>query len=198
MAKHSSPPPPACGPWPPSLSSSNPVDLGFSLANSGCSSSRGPPPHYPVFSWLSLFLPAVDFFIQNLFRHTLIIHIVHMTPPADPPSFDKSGNVNMAQDGFDFVTWSQSPFSTQWAMSTDSSDHVSLKDSQGLFICSFQGLDLSSIRYHRSYEHFVQCHVTSLTEKVWPLQLPQVKICTIPCHYSLGDFFHLPRFHCLY
>lgn len=111
-----------------------------------------------------LFLPAIDFFIQNLFRHTLIIHIVHMTPPTDPPWLDKSENVNMAQDGFNFVTISQSPFSTQWDKSTDSSDHISLKDSQGLFICSFQGLDFSSICYHRSYKHSVQCHVTSLTE----------------------------------
>jgi hypothetical protein len=103
-----------------------------------------------VFSWLSLFLPAVDFFIHHLFRHTLIIHIVHMTPPADPSWFDKSENVNMAQDGFNFVTGSQ------WDGSTDSSDHISLKDSQGLFICSFQGLDFTSIcYYHRSYKHSV-------------------------------------------
>jgi hypothetical protein len=96
----------ARGPWPPSLSSSNPVDLGSPLTNFGCSFSRGPPPHYPVISLLSLFLPAVDFFIQNLFRHTLIVHTVHLIPPADL-WFDKSENVNMAQEGFNFVTWSQ-------------------------------------------------------------------------------------------
>jgi len=39
---------------------------------------------------------------------TMIIHIVHKTLPADPPRFDNSENVSMAQDGFNFVTWSVS------------------------------------------------------------------------------------------
>jgi hypothetical protein len=40
---------------------------------------------YPAFSWSSLFLPAIDFFIQELSRHTMIIHVLHMTQAADPP-----------------------------------------------------------------------------------------------------------------
>ena len=70
---------------------------------------------YPSFSWSSSFLPAMKFFIQDIFGHTV-------SPPTNPPGFDRSDNVSMAQDGLDFLVWSQSPFSIQKVGSIDSVD----------------------------------------------------------------------------
>jgi hypothetical protein len=95
----------ACGPWPPSLSSSSPFDLGV-FTRQLCmlillrSSSTLP----RVF--LVVHVSSCRRFLHS--ESTMIIHIVHMTPSADPPSFDNSENVSMAQDGFNFVTWSVS------------------------------------------------------------------------------------------
>jgi hypothetical protein len=100
---------------PPAQSSYNLVDLGYSLAKLWCSSSKGPPPHpLFIFSWSS-FYPAMKFFIQDIFEHTV-------SPPTTPPGFDRSDNVSMAQDGLDFLVWSYSPFSIQKEGSIDSAD----------------------------------------------------------------------------
>jgi len=53
---------------------------------------------YPAFSWSSSFPPVIDSFIHDLFRHTMIIHTLYTTQPADPRRLDKSANVSMAQD----------------------------------------------------------------------------------------------------
>jgi len=57
----------------------------------------------------------MKFFIQDIFVHTV-------SPPTNPPGFDRSDNVSMAQDGLDFLVWSQSPFSIQKERSIDSAD----------------------------------------------------------------------------
>ena len=53
---------------------------------------------YPAFSWSSSFPPVIDSFIQDLFRHVIIIHTLYMTQPADPPLLNKSDNVSMGQN----------------------------------------------------------------------------------------------------
>jgi hypothetical protein len=48
------------------------------------------------FSWSFSFLPAIKFFIQDILGHTV-------SPPINPPGFDRSDDVSMAQDGLDFL-----------------------------------------------------------------------------------------------
>jgi hypothetical protein len=50
---------------------------------------------HPSFSRSSSFLPAIKFFMQDIFEHTV-------SPPINPPGFDRSDDVSMTQDGFDF------------------------------------------------------------------------------------------------
>jgi hypothetical protein len=95
---------------------------------------------------------------------------IYCTWPSQLILLDLTNLTMSARLRMDSILWLDlSPFSIQWNRSTDSSDHICLKDSQGLFICSFQGLDFSSIFYLRSCEHSEQRHVTSLTEKMWPM-----------------------------
>jgi hypothetical protein len=70
---------------------------------------------YPSFSWSSLFLSAMKLFNQNIFGHTV-------SPSTNPPGFDRSDNISMAQEGLDFLVWSQSPFAIQKDGSLDSAD----------------------------------------------------------------------------
>jgi hypothetical protein len=40
---------------------------------------------YPAFSGSFSYITAIDFFIQDLSGHTMIIHSLHLNQPADPP-----------------------------------------------------------------------------------------------------------------
>ena len=52
-------------------------------------------------SWHLKLFNAIDLFIRDLFRNTLIIHTLHMNQPADSPWSDTFDMVSMAQDTFD-------------------------------------------------------------------------------------------------
>jgi hypothetical protein len=102
----------------------------------------------PAFSRSSSFLPAIYFFIQDLFRHMMTNHTFHVTQSAYPRLFVKYDNVSMALDGLDFVLWSQSALTIQKEGPIDFSDRCPLKDPQGLFVRSSQGPGFSSLCCH--------------------------------------------------